>query len=246
MAEQYLKEKEKRIMSALYRLQSGGIGVLAKETLINRTTLYPILNQLLEKGLVSQLLVDGKIVYQPISRQDFKAWIGRRTKETEKEISDLTSWFDSAIKEKNTSLISEVSYFSGMEGVKSLYADTWRNNKNKIIYCITDYVAAADTMKNFFHNEYLPKRIGHDVKVKDLVTESKIAREYLKTTDKFLREMRFAKGLFENLGIEINIYDDKVAIVAFDKRSPSGVIIKNAKIAGAIQHIFDYLWNKAR
>ena len=48
--------------------------------------------------------------------------------------------------------------------------------------------------------------------------------------------------IFEDLGIEVNIYDDKVSIVAYDKKLPSGVLIKNAKISEAMRKIFQYLW----
>ena len=56
-----------------------------------------------------------------------------------------------------------------------------------------------------------------------------------------IREMKFVK-LFENLGIEINIYASKVSIVTFNEKNPSGVLIKNDLIAKAFKNIFEYLW----
>ena len=58
-----------------------------------------------------------------------------------------------------------------------------------------------------------------------------------------LREMKFI-NLFRDLNIEINIYGDKVSIVAFDEKKPTGVLIKNKKISLAMKEIFEYLWRK--
>jgi len=52
--------------------------------------------------------------------------------------------------------------------------------------------------------------------------------------------------VFKNLGIEINIFDDKLAIVAFDKKNPMGMILKNKIISDAFRKIFSFLWISAK
>lgn len=236
-----LSLKEKSILSALYRLGDASVQDIAKETLINRTTLYPILNKLLQKGLISKISIEGKNLYRVIGADDFKKWLERQKKKTEKKFSQLNHWLALTEKKKKPILLSDFRYFEGKEGVKNLYADTWRNNEGKIIYAITDYHAAYKTMGNFFRQEYFPARINHNVKVKNIIPESYEGRRDLKLAKKLLRQVKFIK-LFENLEIELNIYDDKVAIVAFDKKLPSGVLIKNEKIATALKNIFEYIW----
>lgn len=237
----YLGEKEKRVLSSLYRLGAAPVGKIAKNTLINRTTLYPILEGLLFKGLVSKLEVEGVVVYQSISLKEFKDWIKRRKLQAANQTQDLLSWVKKQHSQKENSLISDIKYFEGCEGIKSLYADSWRENPEKIIYAITDYKNAYKTMGDFFHHDYFISRINHRVKVVNLLPESAEGKRDLKTAKKMLREMKFIK-LFENLNIEINIYGPKVSIVAFDEKNPSGVIIKNQTIANAFKNIFEYLW----
>jgi hypothetical protein len=139
--------------------------------------------------------------------------------------------------------VSKIKYFEGFDGVKAMYADTWRNNKEKMIYAITDVKAAVTTMGKFFYKEYMPARMAHGVKVKDIMTQNKEGQHEVKVTNRYLREAKLAKGLFEDLGIEINIYDNKMAIAAYDKKKPCGVIVENEKIASAMKNIFKYLWN---
>lgn len=242
---QYLNENEKKILVSLYKLEDVSVNKIAKDTLINRTTLYPILENLTEKGLVSKVKIEGKTLFQPISKEDFKNWAKRKEDEIYSTNKQLLNWIEKQSSSKKTTMASEMKYFEGMEGVKNLYADSWRNNEEKVIYAITDYKNAYKTMGNFFRNDYFPMRIQHGVRVKNIIPESLEGRNDLKKAKQFLREMKFV-NIFKDLSVEINIYDSKVAIVSFDKKNPSGVIIKNEHIANALKEIFNYLWETAK
>lgn len=238
-----LSEKEKKVLASLYKLGASSVWELAKDNMINRTTIYPILERLIEKGLVSKIGNDNKDIFTAIAEDDLKEWINQREgkiKNENRQILELAKR-----QNKKTSLLSEVSYFEGLDGIRNLYADSWRNNQEKIIYCITDYESAYKNLGEYFEQEYFPARLKHGVKVRNLIPESKKGREKLKSSKEMLREMKFIK-LFKDLDIEVNIYDSKTSIVAFDKQKPSGVIIKNEKIAEAMKNIFEYLWKTAK
>jgi sugar-specific transcriptional regulator TrmB len=233
--------KEKRILDGLYTLENASVGELAKDAQINRTTLYPILEDLLKRGLITKSNIEGRASYQPISVADFHLWLKNEERKGKKEIDNYKKWIGNKKYRSGPALLSDFRYYEGEEGVKNLYADTWRNNKGKIIYAITDYHGAYDTLGDFFIHDYFPQRIRHEVKVKNLIPESPEGKRDLKHAKKLLREVRFLE-IFEDLDIEINIYDNKVAIAAFDKKLPSGVLIKNQKIAEAMKKIFNHLW----
>lgn len=238
-----LDEKEKRVLRSLYELSDISISKIAKETLINRTTLYPILNKLVAKGLISKLIIEKKLVFRPIPLNELKHWVKIKEKDFKKIAKDLLNWSKSIKSAKGNSLFSDVKYFEGFDAVKNLYADTWRDNKGKIIYAITDYKGAYECMSDFFRKEYFKDRVDYGVKVKSILPESAEGRNDLRDAKKLLREMKFIK-IFQDLNIEINIYDDKIAVVAFDKKNPSGVLIKNERIASAFKNIFMYIWKK--
>lgn len=240
-----INEKEKKVLSCLFKIKKGFVSNIAKETLINRTTLYPILDRLLAKGLVSKIIIEEKIAYQAVSIEEFKHWLLTFEMNTKKQTQNLSQWAETQKKSSTNSLLSDIKYYEGMDGVKNLYADTWRNNKEKMIYAITDYSKAYETMHTFFREEYFKARTQHGVRVKNLIPESKVGRRDLKEAKKLLRQMKFIE-IFEDLGIEINIYDSKVMIVAFDQRSPSGILIQNETIAKAFKNIFEYLWKNTK
>ncbi|NQU77337.1 hypothetical protein HQ544_01420 [Candidatus Falkowbacteria bacterium] len=241
-----LSEKEKRVLAGLYKVGRTTVSKLSKETLINRTTLYPILEKLLKKGLISKLFIGDSTIYQPISLDEFKEWAKRKEQEVIKDTRSLLVWAKAQEGVEKNTLLSEIRYFEGFEGIKNLYSDTWRNNKDKMIYGITDYKAAYETMgDDFFRKDYFKTRVNHGVRVKNLLPKSEAGERDLKEAKELLREMKFIK-LFKNLGIDINIYDNRLAIMAFDKEKPSGVLIKNDIIAKAFKNIFEYLWKSVK
>lgn len=240
-----LNNKEKNVIAKLYDLGEITVNQLAKETLINRTSIYPILEKLLEKGLVSRIQIEGKTYYKVINREDFIKWIERNKKKAENEADRLTHWIKSHKDDSGGSLVSEVSYFEGYEGVKNLFADTWRNNSEKIIYGFTDYDEALDIFGDFFLKNYIPQRIKHGVKFRGVITPSLKAKKDTKKQKDRAYELKVIKEL-EKLGIEINIYDSKIALIDYNKKKPSGIIIKNEKIAQALKNIFDYMWKNGK
>lgn len=237
-----ISEKEKKVLAGLYKLQRGSARDLARQTLINRTTLYPIVDKLRERGLVTEIKSDSKTIFQPISRKEFLTWAKRKEGELQKENETLASWIENQEGDGHESIISETKYFSGLESVKNLYHDSWRDNQDKTILSICDYESAYATLGDFFRKEYFPERIRHGVKVKSLLPKSSAGEKDAKNAKEMLREMKFI-DLFRDLNIEINIYASKVTIIAFDKKNPTGVLIKNEKISSALREIFNYLWS---
>ncbi len=239
-----ISEKEKRVFGALSKLGPLSIHGIAKETLINRTALYHTVDQLIKKGLVNRIEKDSGSVFQCITVEDFEQWSKRRVEYIQDETSKLSDWLRLQ-KQNPITLQSEVKFFEGVDAVKNLYDDSWRNNKEKVIYAITDYDKAYETLGQFMEKEYFPQRIKNGVFVKSLLSKkAKTAKTDILRSKNLLREMKF-DDVFKELGIELNIYEDKISIVAFDREKPSAVLIKNKIISSAFKAIFNSLWKNA-
>ena len=70
--------------------------------------------------------------------------------------------------------------------------------------------------------------------------DSKRGRKDLKRAKALLRQMEFIP-IVEKLEIEINVYDDKTAIVSFHPNELHGVLIQSQVIAQAMKNIFNYI-----
>ncbi|MCB9798785.1 hypothetical protein H6758_03605 [Candidatus Nomurabacteria bacterium] len=239
-----LSEKEKKTLSGLLQNGPSSVSDLSKIILINRTSLYPILEKLLSRGLVSKIQIEGHTVYKALSHQELSSWAKRKQDQTIQETKAFIEWTHTQPRRPQT-LLSEIKYYEGLDGVMNLYDDTWRDNKEKTIYALTDYEQAYKVVGDeFLRNNYFKKRIEKGVKVKSLLPESAIGKKDISQASALLREMKFI-DLFKDLGIEINVYDDKLAIFAFDPKNPSGILIKNNTIANAFKHIFAFLWKSS-
>ncbi len=240
--DELLNEKEKIVFDSLVRFGAGTVMQIAKDTNLNRTALYHTLSLLKEKGLIFEIKKSGTTLFQTISKEEFILWSKKKLLSIQKETEELTSCFTQ--KQKPT-LHSGIRYFEGIEGVKKLYGETWRENKEKQILAITDYKKAYESMNDFFEKEYFPFRVNAGVNVKSLLSLDAYGKRDKSRAKELLREMKFS-DVFKDLGIEINIFDESLAVVAFDQKKPMGMILKNKIISDAFRKIFLFLWKSAK
>lgn len=107
-------------MAGLYKLGKASVSDLAKETLINRTTLYPILDKLSKKGLVFQIKIEGKTFLKAVSSQDLKAWIKRRKERAAEQAEDILEWLEAQGKSSGDSSLPEIYFYEDAETIRSL------------------------------------------------------------------------------------------------------------------------------
>lgn len=237
-----LSDKESQVFKTLARMGPLPVAQIAKATDLSRTALYHTLGLLKEKGLIVEVKKNSTTIFQPLSKGEFAVWSKNKLKDMDLDIQGLQASFT----EKVVPILhSGVRYFEGMEGVKKLYNETWRENKEKHILAITDYRKAYETMNTFFDQDYFPFRVSAGVTVQSLLPEDAYGKRDIQRQKELLREMRFSDVL-KDLGIEINIFDDKVAIVAFDQKKPMGMILQNKIISEAFRQIFTFIWKESK
>lgn len=238
-----IDKKEMKILGVLYKKGSLSIGDLSKVSDINRTALYHTLDKMMEKGLITKIQKEHTTHVQALSLEAYQDWSKRNIEEVSNQMNDFQDFLIHQNIETK-SIQPEIKYFEGVEGVKHLYADTWRNNTDKHIDSITDYDAAYKVLGKFLEKEYFPDRIKHGVFVHSVLPKNSLTGKIdIKREKELLRKMKFI-DIFKDLGIEINVYGSKISIVSFDAKKPSGVIIENKTIANAFTKIFEYIWSK--
>ncbi len=236
-----LNQNERRVLESLFKLGQSRVNEISKDTLVNRTALYHTLELLVKKGLVT-CIEKGKVSYfEAISIDQYKKWAEAKAESLRVNITNDISKFSAVKKEKGKSLYADVKYFEGFEAVKNLYTDTIYNNKEKNLYTITDYQKGYSSLGKWLSNEYLPQRVGRGVQVQSIVPNNKDVSKYMASAKSLLRELCVV-DLFKDLGIEINLYDSKIVIVAFDEVHPVGIMIQNEIITNAFREIFNYIW----
>ncbi len=245
MSIELITEKERRVLESLFRLGQSTVNQISKDTLINRTALYHTLDSLTKKGLITQFEKEKIAHYQPIALDHYETWAKTQIKELQKGYEYDVQKFKSVQQKGNLSLYADVKYFEGMDSMKNLFSDTIYNNKGKLLYTITDYEKGYIMHGDWFNKVYLPERVKRGIRVKSILPDTPLGRSYLASAKELLRDMCFV-DIFKDLGLEICLYDSKLAIIVFDEKHPLGIIIQNEIISHAFQKLFDYIWKTGK
>lgn len=129
MFEQYLEEiglseKEAKIYLALLQVDSSSIQDLAEKTGINRTTVYPVLESLEKKGLVSETHVGKKVFYVAAPPERLETYVERQRvlfEEKAKRLEDIIPQIKSIQREQGERPV--VKYFEGRDGTISAFEE---------------------------------------------------------------------------------------------------------------------------
>lgn len=214
--------------------------IIAKHADINRSTTYVILTSLIKKGLISSFNKADIKYFSAQEPQALLQYIKRHTEELEKykkEIEANLKEFQHLVNPYSER--PKVKFFEGLEGIKSVYEDTLKQEEE--IVAFESIKAMPEEAKQYIFEEYIPKRIEKNIFAKAIVIESKQAKEFKKEDKKSLRQTKLVQG--KGLDIEINIYGNKIAFMAYHQAKYTGIIIENKAIANAMRFIFRLSWD---
>ena len=224
-----------------YLLNEGNktAGQIVKQTNLKRGNVYNILKGLVEKGLVEQFLKNKVMHFRLEHPTKLHDYTRRKTKEME--------YTSEALKDVLPNIISQftltnhkpaVHYFEGEEGMKIIYDDTIEENKNLEIFVFRSHLDDK-VFGRPFYDAYMKKRAKRGIKTR-ILSDKDITEELKKEDIDLLKERKKWEGL--KIPAEINIYDDKVAIISFEGELV-GTIIQNKPIAQTLRVIFQAVWD---
>lgn len=246
MLEKYLQEiglseKESQIYLALLQVDSESIQDISKKTGINRTTVYPVLESLNQKGLVSEVQDGKKTMYQAAPPERLETFVERQKvilSEHASRLKDVIPQIKSI--QRATGERPIIKLFEGRDGAISAYEDFYNFEKVK------------DRQGYFLFN--------HNI-LQDVFTEAE---------RKKFREIRLNKTVYPNtiynnkdgdgaftsegtrlridgekypIKIDMTIIDDSLIITTLGEKMVS-LLIKSADVADTFKSLFKYIHDK--
>ena len=234
--------EKKRVLTCLMNSEPLVVSEISRRTSMNRTAVYRPLYSLEEMGLVTRSKSEKGDVFNAISMDLYKKWRQKKLEEVTADLDDIESL---AIASKNVMSPPQVQYYLGAKQVENLYHDSWRNNPEKIIYAITDYDSAYETLGSFMENDYFPERVKRGIRVESILPDSKKGKEDVARAKELLRTMCVLDDI-KDIGLEMNIYHDRVSLVQFNNTKPAGILIISETIANSLKKMFTVLWSKGK
>jgi HTH-type transcriptional regulator, sugar sensing transcriptional regulator len=235
-----LNETESAIYLAALELGESLPKHLAEKAGVKRPTLYKVLPELFEKGLLSQT-VKGKRRY--LVAEDPEVLVEKKHSELkllEEKLPELRLLLRTATSKP------KIVFYEGIKGLKKLYMDNLRERQP-----ILEFVSLENIHPEIEHhskNYYIPARINRNIPIKIIVsgeTESKSIR--LKTDPYALREVKTISQEKFPIPLDFYIYGDNISFAVYRTDSdPIGVIIRSKEISQTMRSLFEFVWEEAK
>lgn len=242
-----LTEKEALIYLSALELGPQTASTFAKKIQVNRSSVYTIIQGLLNKGLMCSFEKNGIYRFEAVPAERLLNYIDLRRQhfdECRSEIYELLPRFYSLASPLGSR--PKVRYFEGLEGVKVVMEQTLQSTE--VLRCYSSLHRWLESPLTDYIRDYGHKRVFEKkIPLKALIHKSDLTKEYLQEGyPKILFEYRFIpEGIFI-VDNEINIYNDKMAIISLKPNDYFGVIIESPQIADTQKSIFELAWMGAR
>ena len=227
-----LKNTESKIYIALLQIGKGTIIDLAKRSGIKRTTVYDILEELQQKGLVYKGIEEKRTIWLPHSPKKLEETIRLRYQHIKKIMPELEAyWRTSDVKPR-------IANYEGLEGIKTLFgslAPEFKANQN--YYIISSSKDWMEIDPEYF-SDFIEKRTQKGVKSWLLTLKNPVSEEMAKNKKfgyktKFLpNDINFKAGMI--------IYNGKIIFSVVDEKF--AVMIESKFLYEQQEQMFRLLW----
>lgn len=230
-----LSDREAAVYLSCWELGSSSVADIASRARMNRVTVYDILDRLMKKGLVNSLIKQGTKFYDATDPQIIAGEMKRKASEFKKALPDLRRLRGDAIHPR-------IRYFEGLDGIKAIYEDTL-SSKTEIL----NYSNSREIREHWpnYDEEYVQQRVKHKIYLRG-ISPNDTHGLWVQSQDRFaFREIRLVPSKEFSFTNEINIYEDKVAIISYKDVPLIGMIIESLEIANTQRDIFTMAWEFA-
>lgn len=237
-------EGEIKVYFALFDLGESTVGPIAKKSQVTHAKVYPILEKLISKGLVSHVIKENRKKFSATNPNKLLEFVDKKVRDLEEEKSKIKEVIPSLIEKQKSQEQTQYSrVFEGMKGLRALFYELFGTNKEKTEICVLglNEILKRDDFQNFFlfYHELRKKnkislRLILNKNMKDFFEKNYKPTKYYALPDKvkFVNTI-FPTGVFIFKDHVINIIADK-EITAFD--------IKSRQNAERYRIFFNSIW----
>lgn len=239
-------EKEAIIYRIILDLGQGSAAEIISESGLKRGITYAVLYNLEKQELILKFLKGSKTYFQAEDPQKLIDILENKKKQIDtldvnlnQILPHLRSHFKLALGKPT------VRYFEGEEGIRAVFKDIYAKKKDIVWGCV-DLEKANEAFPDYISNKLIPLRIRNKVTAHSLVAESDKGKEIAKNDKKHLRKTFLVDKKEYPIPAEIDIYEDKIAMLSFKKGDFIGLILENKDMAESLRSIFKLAFTRFR
>jgi HTH-type transcriptional regulator, sugar sensing transcriptional regulator len=230
-------EKKAAIYIALLELGEGSVIELAKKTGLKRTTVYNILPEMVQEGLVRTAV-----------KQKHRFFFIENPNNLKQDYQDKIHLIDKILPELRAihNVIPykpRITFYEGVGGMKELYQDTLDSLKpGDTILSYTGFRDYYKFMPREYMDWYVEERVRRKIRIRMIVPESETTREIWPQAQSTLREIKIVPQASWQFSADTEIYANKVALISHTENF-MGVILESKEINQMQRMAFEIMWN---
>lgn len=231
-----LTENETKVYLSLIELGSTNAGKIIKKTKLHRNIVYDNLEKLIEKGLVSFVIIKNIKHFEATSPKELKKYIEKQKQEVlskEKIVNKILPEIEK--KRKLVERKQEATIFKGKKGLRTAIEETTKT-KDEILVFGTGW-GMKETLKSYYEQWHLKLR-ENKIKARILLPENRKGRFLPPFKARYLAEKNIIPST-------ICVFEDKVLNVIWGEE-PIGILITSEKASDSYKKYFELLWRIAK
>lgn len=240
-----LTEGEIKVYMTLLEVGRAPITLLSHKTKLNRTSLYDVVDGLIEKGLVSFVFENKKKYFRAAKPDRLLEYLHEQQSRLKREEDELKATI--CVLEKIKPLKEEqlhVEIFRGKKGIKTILEDVFKVCKrgDEVLAFGFGGSNLFKVLGHYYHHYIMRGIHEHGLKYRAISDEREQSEAYVKSLKKLPKtNVKFVLQGFES-PTHTRIFGDKVAIILIEK-DPTAILIDDAKVAKGYRQFFEFLWS---
>lgn len=234
-----LSEKEAALYDVLLTHGTMTGAELEKQSGLKKNT-YALLSSLASKKLAVKVKSDGKLKYRPAPPSVLSEIVDHTARDLTRTKTTLTTMLPELTSSYRFSVDKPVvRLYEGAEGLKDVFTDIYgpKGGDNTVWGC-ADIERVNVEFPEYLKRELIPMRIKNRWLAKSVFVDNEHGRA-LKAGDKGeLRESYLVPGGAYPMPAEIDVYDDKITMISFEKGEFVGLVIQNGAFAETLRSMF--------
>lgn len=236
-----LTDNEIRVYLVMLEEDENLASKIAEKTKINRSLMYTILNNLMEKGMVSYVIKENRKYFMATDPEKILDVLKEKEEAIKKQEEDVKKIIPDLRKLKLPKKEEiKVEIYKGKEGNKTLLDDMLREGKD---YLALGYSGLSFDVVPYYIVHWHKKRVEMGIKRRVITKEQMRGNRAIKIP---LTYARYVKDEY-NIPISTMIYGNKVWIMLpAGKGDQVSILIESERIANSYRNYFNLLWKIAK
>lgn len=238
-----LSEKESKIYRLMLELGEAPVATIITKSNLKRGITYAVLYNLEKQTLVTSLNKKGKTYFRAEPPHRLLELVEKK----KQDISTLEASLKTIVPQLSAQYKLAIGkptirYYEGAEGLKEVFKDIYAP-KPQPVYGAVDLEEVEKVFNGLPEKTFIPSRMKSKLAVKCVFNKNQQTEALQKRDAKENRESLLINKEKYPLPADIETYEDKVALMSFEKGDFIGLIIENKSIATTLRSLLQYIFD---